>query len=382
MVRKTLLKDLFYKVVPVCALSTATILALTQSVSAKSWEDIVMQPKGILLQHNMFGSVSDTVNSWVQVGDYALKGINWLINIKENLPILSANICSSIYHLLSNIVLQTPTFIFDNMAIQDKLLTFSGVSVLLVTLMTAYTGIKRMSRKRHTDLKQISFRYFMACTLSGFAPFIFKAAFSGLNVLSTTLNGLVADEIKSSVITGSTAINWLDTVMMFGFDIVSIWFLIPILIKSGKRWFDLLCLSALTPLALASYVFDETHKYFNLWINGITSRAQVQVIYAFFLFIMGVVILGTVGVTSFAGFFIRALIMLGGLMTIANAESIPGIGGMLSQGRTKGDSIPDYAKKIKGTTKKIHRDLTNYATYFPNKFTLMKTAFKKFTGKK
>lgn len=366
MVHQSLLNKIFYRVVPVCALSTAAVLALTDRASARSLSSVIMEPHGILTSPNTMKNIHDNFDNWVKIGELVYKGIQWVGNLPKNIPHYSVDLFSGVYKLIADLVLQTPTFIFDNSIIQDKMLVFSGLSVLIVSVMTAFTGIKQMIKKRHTDVKTISYRFLLATIVSGFAPFIFKMTFSGLNYLSTALNKMTQVELSNYAFVENLSLSALDTTVLIGFDLVSIALLIPILLQSGKRWFDLLCLSAITPLAMSSFVFNETRRYYSAWLEAIISKGKTQLVYAFFIFIMSVFMFGTVGVASTSGLLIKMLILLGGLMTMANPPRM-----VLSQVDKDGD-IGGYANKVKKSTGSVYRTLTF------NKFSAAKKLMKKF----
>lgn len=314
MVRKPFLKG---KLIPISVMSTAALALLANQASAKSWQDIVMDHHGILTNPHLIKNMSTNLDQWVNIGNHIWAAIQWIDNFPAHLPEYSLSIMSNIFHLLSNIVLETPLFLFDNPLIQSKTLIFSSVSILLVTILTILNGIKRMLKQRYTSIKEIAPKFFIATAISGFAPFLFKGGFKFLNFLSRSLGDLTFHISNLDFVTGGN-MGFIDGLMLFGFDIVSIVLLIPILLKTAKRWFELICLSTITPLAMSAYVFNETKYLFNKWFKAIIDRSQVQLVYAFFLFIMSVIIFSTAGLTSSYAIIVRLLILVGGLMTLAN----------------------------------------------------------------
>lgn len=332
-------------------MSTAALSLFVNQASAKSWTDIIMDKQGILTKPSIIQNMVTQTEQWQKIGNAIWNGIQWLYNLPENIPLYSLQLCSSIFHLLFDVVLETPILLFDNPVIQDKMLVFSGVSILLVTVFTAISGIKQMLLKRHTPLKTIMTRFFAAVTISGFAPAIFKGVFSFLNFISKQLCSLTDKTINVHSIINNNS-DAFGLVALTGFDLVSIALLIPILLKTAKRWFDLLCLSAVTPLAMAASVFDETRHFFHSWLDGIINRGQTQLVYAFFLFIMSVFIFGTVGITSTYGILVRFLILIGGLMELANPP------GFVTKLASNDQSLSEYWNSMKNTKEKVISNLT------------------------
>jgi hypothetical protein len=348
-------------------MSTAALTLMAQQASAKSWQDIIMDKHGILTNPHLIHNMTHDLDTWIKIGNHIWSGMQWITNLPDHLPEYSIQIMTSIFNIISNVTLNTPLFIFDNPVIQDKTLIFSGISILLVIFATILNGIKRMCRKQFTPLKQIMPKFFTATIISGSSPFLFKTGFSALNKLCHWVNDLTNNMSNLEFINHHT-MGFFDGLMLGGFDLVSIALLIPILLKTGKRWFDLLCLSAITPLAMTAYVFDETKHLFNKWFNAIIIRGQTQVVYAFFLFIMSVFIFGTVGlgVHSVYDILMRLLILVGGLMTLANPPEY------VTRLTDNVQPIKDFGKDIKQSA------INTYHTLTFNKFAMARNLYRKF----
>jgi hypothetical protein len=348
-------------------MSTTALTLMAHQASAKSWQDIIMDKHGILTNPHLIHNMTHDLDTWIKIGNHVWSGMQWITNLPDHLPKYSVQIMTSIFNIISNVTLNTPLFIFDNPVIQDKTLIFSGISVLLVILATALNGIKRMCRKQFTPLKSIMPKFFTATIISGMSPFLFKTGFSILNKLCHWLNDLTNNMSNLEFINHHT-MGFFDGLMLGGFDLVSFALLIPILLKTGKRWFDLLCLSAITPLAMTAYVFDETKHLFNKWFNAIIIRGQTQVVYAFFLFIMSVFIFGTVGlgIHSVYDILMRLLILVGGLITLANPPEF------VTRLTDNVQPIKEFGKDIKQSAINTYRTLTF------NKFAMARNLYHKF----
>jgi hypothetical protein len=179
----------------------------------------------------------------------------------------------------------------------------------------------KMLGKKHTDLKKFAKRYAIAVTASGFAPFAFKEGFSLLNELSNAImkigGGIDGGNING-LISGET-VGFFDTLIIILFDLTTIALLIPVCLQAGRRWWDLFCLAAVTPLALSCYVFDRHQHYYKLWWNRVKSLSMVQLVYSVFILMMGIFIFATQSMQGgIYTLFIKLLIVAGGLYRLAN----------------------------------------------------------------
>jgi hypothetical protein len=317
MVRKSFLKKI---AIPFATVSTSMLMFTFHQAKAASLSDILLQKKGALT-HDYSGSTHTALFHNLEViTGYILKGIDYLFNLPNGLPQMSADLLTNIYHFLSKIVLQTPLFIFNNPYLKNTSLTFALISITIVTLLTVYEAIMQMLNKKHTNFKTILKRYFLVAGISGFMPFAFETGFDYLNKLSDAIAKIGA--INGGDVNGmisSSSLGLFDTLIVCLFDITAIALLIPICLQAGRRWWDLLCLAAISPLALSAWVFDRHQHYFNLWWNRVKALSLVQIVYSVFILLMGILIFTTQSIQG--GFFtliIKIVLVLGGLWRLSN----------------------------------------------------------------
>lgn len=275
--------------------------------------------------------------------DSIIKAKDWVNHLPENIVRLSVGLLAKIYELLL-LVLQTPLFIFNNTYIKDATILFSGVSILMVTLLTMYEGQKRMFRKRHTDLNTVVKRYFVAVTGAGFAPFLFEKSFQLINIVTSSISKIGSAGLKTNDVSGSWApyydpsfFDWFNTLALIAFDFMVLAMVIPIFLQNGRRFFDLMCLSAITPLALSAWVFKDYKYLFDKWWHNVKKIGATPLIYSLFICIMGLFIFGTKNVMSGGGMLIKMLIIVGGLARMSNPPSF--IKSRVDTGGTADDSL-------------------------------------------
>ena len=112
-----------------------------------------------------------------------------------------------------------------------------------------------------------------------------------------------------------------DTTVLLGFDAMLIALVFPILLQNARRFFDLTFLTVMTPFALSCYVFDEYRYLFSKWWHRIKHLASIQLVFAIFICIMGLIIFG-IPATTGGSFLVKLLIIAGGFFRLANPPSI------------------------------------------------------------
>lgn len=343
LVRETILKSL-KTIIPFSVLSSSFLFTNINKVKAEVANNWIFESEGIFYKIAKHKSISEGgdggfFETWKIIGDFILNMIKWFINLPENVTQMSINLLTKLYEILM-LILQTPLFIFNNSYIKDTSLVFSLLSIFIVSVLTVIELIKRMLKKKHTDSKEIVKRWTLAVVGSGFSPFLFEQSFNLLNIASKAITKIGASEMRAESVVSYMKMSGFNTVLLLGFDLILISIMIPVLLQNGRRFFNLLCLSCLTPLALTSWVFDDYKHYFNKWWTSVKSLASVQLIYSTFICIFGVFIFGTRNIVDGGGFFIKLLISIGMLQSFANPPNF------IKQRLDNGDDIFDMGKSI------------------------------------
>ncbi|MEH7374060.1 hypothetical protein [Neobacillus drentensis] len=328
MVHQSLLKKI---AIPFTAITTASLTSFFNRAQAATLGDMIWQKNGVLT-HDFGGnhsgggfSIVETTKTVYQNIEYItgkiIAALDWLNNLPGSLPKYTADLFTSVYHFLSKIALQTPLIIFDNPFIHNIFLTFSLLSISLVTILLIYESFMKMLKKKNTDLKKIAKRYAIAVAVSGFAPFAFKTGFTFLNELSDAISkiggGIDGGNVNGFISAGT--LGFFDTLIIILFDLTVIALLVPVCLQAGRRWWDLFCLAAITPLALSCWVFDRHQHYFNTWWKRVKTLSMVQIVYSVFILMMGIFIFATQSLQGgIYTLFIKLLIVAGGLFRLAN----------------------------------------------------------------
>jgi hypothetical protein len=268
------------------------------------------------------------------------KTIQFFYQLPQNIAHYTDVLMGKLYEWLMYL-LQTPIFIFNNSAIQNASLVFAGISILIVTLLTMIEGNKQMMKQKHTEFKRICQRYFVAILGAGIAPVIFENTFKLINALTRAIGQIghqAADPRTALTFTG-TADAWLSAVGLIAFDVLLIAMLIPVLLQNVRRFFDLMVLAAVTPLALTAWVFDSHRHMFDEWWKNVKKMSLTPLIYAVFVSLMGLLIFGVQNVT-FGGLIMKIALMIGGLYRMANPPSF------VTRKMDNGDDIKDMGENM------------------------------------
>lgn len=332
-------------VLPVAVLSTAFLLGIghlalasTATTVAASVAHSIPAPPGVegpvwwLLTHlpqahNPFQPIVDLVNNTGSFFNHLPNNIGkWSIDLMELL-----------YKLAADLLLKTPTWIFDNEWFKNTTLMFSASSIGITSVLTMLEGIKRMLsglqykngkkifkfiKSQPMDVKDIAKRWgLVSLGLLG-VPWAFKTAFSGLNWVSNKLIDMNVDLMDAQKL---AHMDWFNVITMGVFDVVLISTLIPTLWKNGKRFFDLLVLAMVGPLALTAWVFDDYRAFYYQWWNNVKKLSVVQIYHGIFLLIIGWFIFGISTPMNPLGMIVKLLIVTGGFARMQNPPDLFGI---------------------------------------------------------
>jgi hypothetical protein len=260
---------------------------------------------------------------------------------------------NDIFQFIANVVTWTPEFFFNNTWIQTIVERFGMISIGLVTTLTMVEGIKRMLGMKHTPLGQILIRLPLALTVSYFAPVLFTKGAYYLNKLTNFIIQIGHSEMVKY--TNFSLFGFLNniilTLFVFGFLITSI----PIMLNHGKRWFNLIALLIVAPLAMSAYLFDSLHGYYRMWLSKIQSLALTQLAYAVYITILAMVMAMPMEWTGgmidpMKVIYTKLLVVIGGLWQMAfppkfvRMESEDSPGALRKLAKTYGKVLPFFKK--------------------------------------
>ncbi|MFZ3580199.1 hypothetical protein [Virgibacillus sp. DJP39] len=321
---------------------------------------------------NITGGMSDVVNTLKGIPneiENVFQTFSNVIDWFEDLPIHITNfitgLTEKVYELIASLILKTPLWIFDNNFFEETTLLFSAFSVSLVSILTIIESIKRIYKKKHVDLKTISQRWFLVAGLSTVVPFLFHKAFQILNFLSEKIININAHYISNPI---TTTLPIFDLFVLLVFNVVLISMSIPILLKNGKRFFDLLILGIISPLALSTWVFESHKHYFKQWWENVKRLSLVQIVYAFYLLVIGLIIYGIpIPSDDFIGSCIKILVVLGGFNSLINPPTF-----LQKHLNFNGDSIGSIFKEGNKSRKTVLRNFKNTVDTLKNPINVIK----------
>ena len=254
--------------------------------------------------------------------------IEWFKNFKENITNLSTDFMSWSYDFIAKVVLHTPSFLFDSEWLKQNTFTFTGLAIVMSIMLVIYEGFQRMAGhlikdKNPTDISRIYKRIPIVVTLSALAPTMFYYGFKGLNWVTD----VIIDLTKTKMVSGfsTMAINevtYFEIVTFIAFDIALVGMLIPVLLQNFRRWFELLILATVSPLALSCWMFNAHEHLFKTWWFNIKKRAMNQLVYAVYLLLIGTLMFGTKTPDEPFDILIRLGVLIGGLYSMANPPQL------------------------------------------------------------
>jgi hypothetical protein len=356
LVRKSILKKVIF---PFATVSTGTLLFTFNKVKAETLlqrGDVshgYFSSNAIDARGGFLGDFKHLFENLDALTSKLMDILDWINNLPVSIPKYTADLLTAIFHFLSKITLQTPLFIFNNPYLKNTSLTFALISITIVTLLTVFESIMQMMNKNHTDFKTIAKRWLIVASMSGFMPFAFETGFTYLNRLSDAISNIGINNGTNHEFIHGESIGWFNTLVMILFDATAISMLIPICLQAGRRWFDLLSLCAIAPLALSSWCFKRHEHYFEKWWSQVKLLSLSQLVYAIYILLMGIVIFTTGAVHG--GIFtliIKTILIIAALNKLTHPPQF-----IKRMTDTGGDVFDEY-DKTKATFKDIYETIT------------------------
>ncbi|MFK3936658.1 hypothetical protein ACI2JA_03960 [Alkalihalobacillus sp. NPDC078783] len=305
-----------------------SIFAIPSKASAKTLSERLWEKGNVMNNPYAHSGTADglsfnenfnkAMELWNEIGSVIIKIIDVYNNLREETTYYSLKLLSWCYEAITNVVLQTPTFFFTSEFFKTNMMNFTFLSVGVFTSLTIFNAIKQIVGKKHTPFAKVIQRYVFAVVGMGFAPFLLEKGFTLLNQITKAISSLGAYKIDPDTVLSKTQLSGLDSLALVGFDVLIIAMLIPVLLQNGRRWFDLLALTSITPFALSASVFDGTKHLFRQWLQGIQKIAGVQIVYAFFISMIGLFMFATKDVVDGWGLLLKFMVIIGGLSRLGN----------------------------------------------------------------
>lgn len=355
-IRKSLLKA---ALIPFAVVSSTLITGISSTAHAA-----VKNPSQIPAHKSNFTSPIDTVTSTFDKFNETITAITeWFHGLPEDIAGASVHLMAWLYDLCANLILKTPLWIFDNAWFENTTYMFSMLSIGVVSTLTVVEAMKRMLSglrksgfngiEKPMEFKDICKRWAIVAGVTTAVPFAFQKAFQGLNFVSEKIIDMGKHTMEN--VTVPHAIGVLDALTLTVFDIILISTIVPILWKNGRRFFDLMILGVISPMALTAWIFDPYRHYFRQWWSNVKHLSLVQVYYSIFLLVLGWFIFGVPTPTQFTGLIVKLLVVIGGFARMANPPKI--IASKLDQG----GGFDEVYAPAKTTTAKVIRNFKDTA---------------------
>lgn len=294
--------------------------------------------------------------------------IDWFKKLPENITTLTTEFTSNMYELVTTLILKTPLWIFDNVWFEQTTYKFSLIAVGVVSTMTLVEGIKRKLKKKHMNLKDIGKRWFIVAGLSTAVPFMFYHSFKFINLVSDLIISANKDMIANP---DMAVLEVFDILVMLCFNVVLAGITVPVLLKNAKRFWDILMLGLLSPLAGVAWIFDSWRHWFSQWWSNLKRLSLVQIIYAFYLLVIGTFLFGANIVPGdLNSAIMKSLIVIGGFMGLLNPPNI--VGRLLGSEQGIDSKIKSDGKSAKG---KLVKGLSQAYGIYKNPLSLGKKMF-------
>lgn len=254
--------------------------------------------------------------------------IDFFRNLKQNVANISAEVMTWTYETLTKVVLHTPSFLFDGDWLKENTLMFTGLSIVMTVCIALYEGFQRTvsgvaETKGLTNMSRVYGRLPLVLGISAIAPTLFYYGFTALNWATEKIISVASYQMQQGLAhVGMVTFSPIEVTMFVLFDIALIGMMIPVFLQNFRRWFELLVLASITPLALSCWMFESKEYLFHMWLENIKKRSTVQLIYAVYLLFIGGIMFGTKIPESGWDFLVKLGVMIGGLFSMVNPPQI------------------------------------------------------------
>lgn len=227
-----------------------------------------------------------------------------------------------VYKFVTEIVLFTPEWIFNNEWFPDVVSKFSTLSIGTVVVFTMIEGIKKICNMSHTPFRETLKKFPIALGVSAATPFLFTGGLKLLNKVTDLILSLSSDTIgatttANSIFSMSLAFEPINIVIMGVFLLIVSFLCVPMILFNARRWFNLTILGLLTPLAMSAWLFNSTEGYFHQWLRAIKNLGLIQLVYAVFISVLGIIMFATPNPVTMKGVLAKALLEIGGIHALA-----------------------------------------------------------------
>jgi hypothetical protein len=286
--------------------------------------------------------------------------VTFPIEFQQNVFKFSYDLLVWIFDFLSQIVLTTPVLLFDNSWFKTTLLSFAVISVTLISALTMIEGIKRMLGIGYTNMRNVLVKLPVALAVTGFAPFIFVEGAKLLNKASDLILNMGTSKMYELSTYNSYRVtsmaSAMDTIALILFDGLFIYLCFPIILYHGRRWFDLIALGVMTPLAMTSWLFNGLSRFHAMWWSSLKALSLVQLMYAVFITLLALIMFAIPFPTTWAGMMTKLLVILGGLYRMAYPPHF------VRAMTDRGDSVWTMANNTRNSVRDNYKSAKNIRT--------------------
>ncbi|MGV3146332.1 hypothetical protein, partial [Streptococcus parasuis] len=182
-----------------------------------------------------------------------------------------------------------------------------------------FTGLRKR-KAQPMPFKTILKRWAIVAGIITAVPFLFQKSFEVLNKISDTLISMGSKTMDALSL--PETISFFDVATLVLFDGILISSIVPVLWQNGRRFFDIMVLGVVSPLALTAWIFDPYRHLFRQWWDNVKHLSLVQVYYSLFLLILGWFIFGIPTPSAITGMIVKMLVVIGGFNRMTSPPRI------------------------------------------------------------
>lgn len=230
---------------------------------------------------------------------------------------------STLFESITQLVLHTPITLLSNLYVQKLWWVFLGITVAMLMVMCVVEGI-RMA----LGISKDGFLYFIGRTFMAFLGISVALptmvySLDGVNRFVDFLLDQMFQTHGTSVSIGESlretlASAGLGIITTFIFFVLFLFYMFKLVLIYGRRWFDLIASTIISPLALGALSFQSTAPFFGIWWKNVVHLYLMQIVHTVYIGILSIIVLAPNFFADANMALAKLILIIGGLWRISS----------------------------------------------------------------
>lgn len=224
----------------------------------------------------------------------------------------------TVFESVVDLILYTPITLISNAYVQKMWWIFVGITVGVLMVMCIVEAIRMVLGLSHSNFLQFLGRSVMAFLGMTFTLPTMTYGLDFVNRFVQYFMELSMGHVKTSQFVGESlssvfANAGVGLFVSIIFLVLFLYYMFRVLLYYGRRWFDILVATVISPLAFGSMIFETTAHYFQQWWSHVVQLYMVQIVHAVYVGVLAAIVLAPSFVNDTITGFFKILLLIGAL---------------------------------------------------------------------